>query len=284
MAIGDIEEKLVETPETQEPAEAPAPPDVDGEEDPGEPGGADPQAVRARKEYRARRRVEKELVQEREQRIRLEARMQALEEQARPVIAPAPVQAPVRYTRQQLQQAVDAGTISVGDMAEYLAETKVSAAFAAERQRTQVETQERTVQVSALGELEGYVAAHPWLKAEADDPRKDQIRQEYQHFVQDFGMPADLRTQVAAVKAVLGPMSKAAEVKAAQAAARQQGAGDFHAEGGGGKAPGGEQVVAGDKMLAKLPKAHQEYVARLGLRGKELEGYVKAYQARAAKG
>ena len=86
------------------------------DDDDREPGGTDPQAVRARKEYRQRKRYEHALVQEREARIAAEARATALADARR-----TPVQPERRYTSAELQQAVDAGTITGIEAADYLA-------------------------------------------------------------------------------------------------------------------------------------------------------------------
>lgn len=245
-----------------------------------EPGGADPQAIRARKEYRARKRAEVAAQSEREQRIALEARLQALEEarEERQVTTPAAVPA-TRYTGAQLQEAVDAGRITSADMMEYLAETKATQLLAVQRTRDMQDMQQRTHQQTAMAELDAYAKAYPQLSGE--HPQKAEIQQEYRRLIQDYGMPGDIRTQVMAIKMVLGPVSRLEEQRAGREAARTRAGQTFHAEGGGNVASSDAGTATTiDAQVLRLPAIHQEYIRRRGLRGKELEGYVKTLQAR----
>ena len=69
----------VPAPEPEKEPDATEPPVEEPDLDK-EPGGADPQAVRARKEYLARKRAQEERDQEREERLRLEGEVKALRE------------------------------------------------------------------------------------------------------------------------------------------------------------------------------------------------------------
>ena len=277
---------LDETPPVESAVEAPpAAPDADtlDDLDPNapEPGGADPQAVRARREYRARKRAETTAQSEREQRIALEARLQALEEARQERQVAQPVTSPVtRYTGAQLQEAVDAGRITTADMMEYLAETKATEMLASQRARDTQENQQRDHHKTAMAELDAYAKAYPQLTGE--HPQKAEIQQEYRRLTQDYGMPADIRTQLMAIRMVLGPVSRLEEQKVSRDAARAKATQDLHAETSGTRTEGTTATTstAVDAQVSKLPAIHQEYIKRRGLRGKELEGYVKTLQAR----
>ena len=246
-----------------------------------EPGGADPQAIRARKEYRARKRAETAAQSEREQRIALEARLQALEETREERRAAQPVVPPVtRYTGVQLQEAVDTGRITTADMIEYMAETKATQVRATQRVRDTQDSQERDHQKTAMTELDAYAKAYPQLTGE--HPQRSAIQQEYRRLTEDFGLPGDIRTQLMAIKLVLGPVSRLGEQKVSRDAARVKATQDLHAETGGTGTAGAPAVTpaAIDAQISKLPAIHQEYIKRRGLLGKELEGYVKALRER----
>ncbi|MGH9876028.1 MAG: hypothetical protein ACRD5H_00175, partial [Nitrososphaerales archaeon] len=181
MVEGEVKEKVVPTaPEPiVEPVVEPLPEpepivSLELDEDDREPGGSSPQEVRARKEYRSRKRVEASLAHEREARIAAEARTQALlEQRSKPSTAETP-----RYTTAQLQEAVDMGKISPIEAADYLAKVNFEemAAKVLQTERSRIDRENHESQASSI--LQQYIAEVPWV-ADKTDPRYSRLEAEY---------------------------------------------------------------------------------------------------------
>lgn len=185
-----------ETPEIV--TEAAAPVD-DATEDEGEPGGSGPEETRARKEYRARKRIEQQLESERIERVRLEERLKTLEE-----VSKAPAAQPQRiFTPQEVQAAVDAGQVSAAEGMAYLARVEAQRALEAEREKAAAQKPfER-----ATTEVNEYMVHLPWTR-DRSSPEFARVAAEYQSLVQNYGFADDIRTQRIALERVAGPLDK----------------------------------------------------------------------------
>ena len=239
-----------------------------------EPGGSTPQEIRARKEYRLRKRLENELFDLQQERAATNARLKTLEE----VTKPQPPKAR-EYTNAELQAAVDAGTITNIDAADYLAERR------ARQTADRVVTQERkrdaeaTRQGMAQAQIDKYVEVAPWLNDKRDDRRKP-LEVEYARLIDPNGvyrLSDSTVTEALLLEKVFGNVetfkAKAKLSTASRAAV------DSHVESGGG----GTVVPvkqAGSVDISKLPKHVQEYVAKSGMNQKDSESYAKFYVER----
>ena len=211
MAEEVIHQETQDAPEpknepTPEPNDAPETPATEtasvaeAADDDGEPGGSSPQEIRARKEYRARRGVEKQLESERIERVRLEERLRTLEEVSR---ATPPVPAERIFTPQEVQAAIDAGQVSAAEGMTYLAKQEAKRVIAEQLQATQAA---RPFQM-ATSEVTEYMQHLPWTK-DYNSPEFQQVKAEYNRLVTDLGYANDIRTQAVALRAVVGPLDK----------------------------------------------------------------------------
>ena len=96
----------------------------DLEEEEREPGGDSPEQIRARKEYRLRKKKETELQTEREKTIALEARVQTLEEVATRRAEQPPVVEQKRLTSAEAWQKVDLGEWTREQASDHIADTR----------------------------------------------------------------------------------------------------------------------------------------------------------------
>lgn len=250
-----------------EPTTAPAPVVDDLEK---EPGGDDPQAVRARKEYRLRKRLEAELNVAQQERIAAQARAQTLEELR---AKPSPEKQRV-YSVAELQTAIDAGTISVAEAADYLAERRANAT--AERvlkeERTRVEKESQTSR--AQQKIDAYVEAMPWLRDKTDSRRRP-LEAEYQRLVGEYQLADNLNTEALVLEKHFGSL-EAIKAKA-RLDADSRGRGDAHVESGagGGFTPAPKPGQKPD--MTKIPKHHLEYWDKMQFSQKERESMAQQY-------
>ena len=231
---------------------------LDDTQDPDrEPGGDEPQAVRARKEYRLRKRLEAQLEDERRSNIAREARLKALEE-----FKPRESKETKKvYTAAELQVAVDAGTITVMDAANYLAEqrAKETADRVRKEEREIAAREYQESQVKAV--LAEYTTAAPWLKDKYDSRRKP-VEEEFYRLVDPNGnyrLPDTLATELLALERVLGT-PKAFKDRTALESKGRQARSDMHVESGAGGGTSGAPKGTGQKPdLAKMPQHFKDY-------------------------
>ena len=212
-------------PEPEARVEATPEPPPDPEE--GEPGGDDPQAVRARKEYRGRKRAQEEAQREREARIAAEARATVLEESRRQAPPPpAGPPAPPAYKPSDLMRSVSAGTVTREDAEAYIGSNypalrgkPLEAAVAAEVVQEQMtalhrQSQVQTVEARANTEIQDYVKHVPAL-AQTTSREFQDVAKAYQGLVQE-GYPDHITTQRLALRTVFGPLERVASTREAQ--------------------------------------------------------------------
>lgn len=212
--------------------------------DEGEPGGASPQEIRARKEYRARKRAEDAAQQEREQRIAAEARLKLIEDQAKQRAAQTVPKPARRFTTAEVLQAVNNGPngIQMAEAIEYIFETKDLARRQVEQQR-----HSREQQVSAAqSELREYFEVDPRLKT-SEHPKAKEIAARYSDIVTRLGMPRTHAAMLLAYREVLGPVERLRQVKETTKMTRQTR--DTHVETSGGKGDAGHS----SNPLARVP-------------------------------
>ena len=256
---------VVETPVVE--------PVVETHDDPDrEPGGDSPQEIRARKEYRLRKRLETELFELQQEKAVQNARLKTLEE----VTKQQPTK-PVVYTTAQLQAAVDAGTISVVEAADYLAEQRAKQTADRVLKQERARDDESYRQNLAQKQIDSYVAVAPWLKDKYDDRRRP-LETEYQRLIDPQGMYRygdSLVTEALLLEKVLGP------VEAFKAKARlDKSAGgntSFHAESGAGGAGAPAKPTGGNADMSKLPQHVRDYFEKSGMSVKDRESYAKTY-------
>jgi len=243
-------------------------------DDDSEPGGADPQAVRARKEYRARKSKEVELQREREARIAAESRAHTLEEQA---AKSAKTETSKPFTSEEVQAAVDAGTITPLQGADYLAQRRATEAAdkAIAREWTRYNADIRTN--TALASLNEYSTLVPWIK-DKSDPRYPQLEAKYTQLTDPNGLyalPKSLTTDLLVLEQVLGPIDK---IKQRREVMNKR---DIHTEAGGGGA--GPVKTNGVTDFSKAPKHFIEFWDKTGTSTKDREAEMKIYNAREAR-
>jgi alkylated DNA repair dioxygenase AlkB len=256
-----VAEPVVETP----PAEIHDDPDR-------EPGGDTPQEIRARKEYRLRKRLEGELFELQQERAATNARLKTLEE----VTKPQPPKQRV-YTTHELQAAVDAGTISVVEAADYLAEQRAKQTADRVLKQEYTRNDETMRQGKAQEQIDKYVEVAPWLKDQFDGRRKP-LEVEYQRLIDPNGIyryPDSLVTEVLLLEKTLGSIetfkAKARLDKSAGSHA------DFHTESGAGGPAPTPRPVDGKPDMNKMPKHFVEYWEKSGTPQKEREKEAKLY-------
>ncbi len=222
------DEALAETPAEVAPEVAPVeatpeetsvvpPPEQDDDK---EPGGASPEDVRARKEYRTRKTVERELQSERIEKIRLEERLRVLEQQRQP----EPVKARV-YTTDEVQAAIDGGQVTHAQAAAYFAKVE------AERILDERDKRAKAQQPFDLAarEVNEYMAVLPWTRDQTSNEFQ-QVASVYRSLVNDYGLPDNIVTQRLALEKVAGPYQKIKDRMASDKATREARTNDAHAE------------------------------------------------------
>ena len=209
---------------------------VDAEEP---PGGTDGTAVYARKQHQEAKRLAKQLVAEREQRVRLDERLKALEDQrnAQPK--------PKVYTPAEVQRGIDQGLVTPAEAADYLAEVRINKAETARQER---EAQARPI-AAAQQEVDQYLAAAPYLSDDSD-PRTQKVVDVYNQLRYKYNLPDNLVTKAMAVRESLGPVSNLQKRRTSDTLTRD--GANFHTvRSGGGNL---DEGTAGDAaLLAKAP-------------------------------
>ena len=266
---------VVETPEAADeapetPAEAAAPLD-ETQGDEGEPGGSSPQEIRARKEYRARRGVERQLESERLERVRLEERLRTLEEVSR---AQPPAPAQKIFTPQEVQAAIDAGQVSTAEGMAYLAKVEAKRVLDEERRaQTVLKPFER-----AGVEVNEYMAHLPWTK-DSTSPEFQQVKAAYRSLVQDYGFADDIRTQRIALEKVAGPLEKLKQRQQVATQTRQARVASLHTE-----TPAGGSAPRKSNDISNAPEHIKRVWDRTGLTEAQRQKEWSYHQQAQAKG
>lgn len=270
---GTIEEPKIDPPPPTVPLDEPPPVDpplVDDEGDEGKPGGADPQAVRARREYQARKAQEAKNAQLQRELDELKGTVKTLKE----LKAEQPKER--IYTLAEVNAAVDAGKITRVVADQYIDEYIWPAKIEAYRQKERDQEAKLKPEEKAFKECEDYSKLQPWLNNPAD-PRFATVAVEFNRLTSDYGMPDNWVTKALAVRNTLGPIEKIREKAALRANTRD--ATNFHSE-----LPGGGN--GGDPKKADLSKAPAELVAfwdSHGVTAKEREVEFKYWREEQAK-
>ena len=245
-----IDEPIVEPPITEEePITAPV-------DDDGKPGGDDPQAVRARKEYQARKRAEEALAVSREREIRAEERARVLQEQlkTKPRVEPKKI-----WSIAEVNAAVRDGRITdPADADRYIDEEILPARIdAVLAQREAAKTQKTPIE-SAAKYIDEYIDLHPALKDTTSNDFQ-RVALEYNRLVKEDGLPGDFRTQKVALNMVLGTLDQRREkIRLADIAAKAR---TIPVDGGSGGAP----ASTGKIDISKAPATMQADWEREGV-------------------
>jgi hypothetical protein len=236
-----------------------------------EPGGDSPQEIRARKEYRLRKRLEAEVFELQNEKAATNARLKTLEEVTKQQATPKTRV----YTTQELQAAVDAGTISVVEAADYLAEQRAKQTADRVLKQERVRDDEATRQSRAQEQIDKYVEVAPWLKDKYDARRKP-LESEYARLIDTNGfyrLPDSVVTEALLLEKTLGSLD---QFKAKMRLDKSSGSNtQFHVEGGAG---GGTTTTTTTKTDAsKLPPHVTDYLNKSGMNAKDRESYTKSY-------
>ncbi len=187
------------------PVSEPVVPEVEAvEQDEREPGGAAPEAVRARKEYRRRKDLEDERDQLLIAKAQAEERARLLEEQ----VKAKPAEPAERiFSKAELRNAVIAGQITQDQADEYeervLIPARVQETLKAERAKEkQFEPLTR-----AKSDIQEYLAVAPELRDRSSQTFTN-VAQTYRFLVENYGLPDNEVTQALAIQHTLGPMEK----------------------------------------------------------------------------
>lgn len=189
-----------------------------------------------------------ELREERDARIRLEERQKAVAEKPKE-----------RFTAEQLQAFVDEGKISNAQMVGYLVEQAKSEATDEAEKRITEKFSEREKTVTIQSEMDRYKELMPETMQDGSDVRK-QLQDEYRYLTRELGIKPGLGAELAAARAVLGPLSTLEKkVKNVTSEARET-----HAETGGQEPPQQPKAV---KNLSAKEKSYYRSMIDKGIYG-----------------
>lgn len=242
--------------------------------DEGKPGGDDPQAVRARKEYAARKRAEQQADATHQENIRLSERLKVIEEERRR--APAQPAQKV-YTIAELNAAVDAGNIARAEADRYVEEIIIPRRTAQVVEQREANLASRLPMVKAVEQINEYRKYLPFLN-DKSSPEFQRIATQYGELVGQ-GLPNNEVTEALAVKLLHGNLEthrKKAELAQANATVRA-----MPSDAGGG---GATRTTNGKVDVTKAPAHLQQYWERTGTlpadREKEMSYWAKNQQKR----
>jgi hypothetical protein len=186
-------------------------PEVGEVSEEGEPSGDHPGFVRGRKEYRIRKQTERELLAEREARIRAEERAATIEAVGRR--APSVPTGEVineggnkRLTREQIHSSVNDGEMDQLTASDLLAEIKIEEVMTRERNRAAVETSNSRQLESALGQINQYIDIAPSLGTH-QHPRFGEVSKEFNRLVGE-GYINSPKTELLALRTVFGSIER----------------------------------------------------------------------------
>jgi hypothetical protein len=200
--------------EESTPAETPedvAPTELSEALEEGEPSGDHPGFVRGRKEYRIRKQTERELLAERESRIRAEQKAATLEATSRqaqnvPAGEVNPASSNKKVTREQIHAAVNSGELDQLTAADLLSDLKIEEVMTRERNRVAVESSATKQLDSALSQIHQYVEVAPSLGTH-QHPRFAEVSKEFSKLVGE-GYVSSPKTELLALRTVFGPLER----------------------------------------------------------------------------
>lgn len=164
---------------------------------------------------------------------------------------------PKRYSRVELKAAVSAGQVTQDQAddiwAKQVKDEAREEAVAAARE----DSSRRTQQEQLDHDLNEYKRLAPEIKDRTSDTF-EKVRTEFQYMTRN-GSPKDLATELAAIRAVLGPLDK---LEKAKSATRSE---DHDQQGGGGRQDGGGK--AGKKLVDTLSPREKEHYDGMIKRG-----------------
>jgi hypothetical protein len=202
--------------------------------DGGEPGGAEGTDVRARKLYRTAKRIQEDLEREREEKIRLEERLKALEEQKQAPQSQQPLSDTDFYSA--VQAKVDSGEWTEAQARQAYGQFERKKI----KQELEIEQKARKPLEKAVEEIDQYKALLPWLNSRTSDKFLE-VKAEYDRLTGVYGLPGNEVTEALAVRNIAGSLEK---LRRQQAMASQtRNTGTFHAETGAGNADNGEKKL-----------------------------------------
>jgi hypothetical protein len=256
---------VVETPvetEVQTQVETPV--------DEGKPGGDDPQAVRARKEYGRRVKAEQETEAERLRVARLEGELEALKQK------PAPTAEKV-YTMAEVNAAVEAGTITRAQGDSYIQEHTLPNVFKQVLSARDAEQRQLQPLVKAEADIEDYKRQIPELNNKSD-PKFVAVANQYHRLVAD-GLPENLVTQRVALEMTYGSLDKLKKKAEIEAQTRERGANGMPVDTGAG----GPKPTNGKVDVSKAPAHLVAYWDRTGTSAKDREAEMGYWMKKNAK-
>ena len=253
---------------TQDPSQ------IEGEtQDLGEPGGDSPQEIRARKEYRLRKKIEAEAQTEREKVIALEARVQTLQEVVERKPQTTPVAPPARLTSAEAWQKVDTGEWNRESASEYIADTRYLANRSQEQQEDKAVREILGPVEEAKKEALEYVKLIPSLATKAH-PKWGEILQSIEFYRREDPRRTQVQAERLALREVLGPIDRVRENLRVSVA---RPSGDHHMEtrGGGGF---GDRSGKGTDKYADIPQFTKDLWERTNTSQKDREIEAKYFR------
>lgn len=248
------------------------------EEEEREPGGDSPEQIRARKEYRLRKKTESALQVEREKGIALEARVQTLQEVATKKIEQPPAAEEQRLSSAEAWAKFDAQEWTRDQVTDYIFETNYA------RQRGREKAEERTAR-EILGPIEAarkealeYIKLDSRL-ADRTHPKWNEILKSVDFFRKEDPRRTDIQAERLALREVLGPIEG---VKEKQRMSGARPSGDHHTETRGGG--GGNPPVKGRDSFSDIPAHVKEMWDKLHTPEKDQVIEAKFYRETHAAG
>lgn len=177
----------------------------------------------------------------------------------------APAERPKVYTKAELKAGVDGGQITQ-EQADDIWDTQREAQITARAETVALETVTRQATKERIdADLKAYKRLKPDIMDKGSETR-EKIREEYQYLA-GIGKPQDEATELAAIRAVLGPLAK---LEKAASASRSQ---ESHEETGGGG--GGERPKGGSskKLVDHLKGDAKEWFERGIKQGRYPKGW-----------
>ena len=242
-----------------------------------EPGGDSPEQIRARKEYRLRKKIEAEAQTEREKVIALEARVQTLQEVAQRKPSVDQQEPPKRFTSAEALRKVDNGEWTREQASDYIADSRYLV------NRTQEKAEEAAVR-NILGPVEEaqkeafeYVALDPRLK-NGTHPKFKEILKQVAFYRREDPKRTPIQAERLAMRQVLGDLGDFRESLKTNNA---RPSGDHHVETMGGGVNLGERTRT-DKF-ADIPQYTKDLWEKTNTSPKDREIEAKYWRENRAR-
>ncbi|HUT61231.1 MAG TPA: hypothetical protein VNA25_25560, partial [Phycisphaerae bacterium] len=117
----------------------------------------------------------------------------------------APAQTPKRYSRAELQAAVDAGTITQANADGYIDQLRTEDLDRRLNDGIAKAKADILAESDVKAELNQYIESVPDIMVEGSEER-NRVQAEYTELINKFGNPEGIRTQLLAVRNVMGPV------------------------------------------------------------------------------